>query len=55
MAECEVDVIHKISSELIAEHKKETAKLWDDIRSLHQATNQLQAQLYDMENQNYEY
>ena len=55
MAEREVDIIHKISSELISEHKKETAKIWDDILSLHHTTNQLQAQLYDMQNQNCEY
>jgi hypothetical protein len=54
MAECEVDIIHKISAELIAEHKKETAKLWDDILSLH-TTNKLQAQLYAVQNQNCEY
>ena len=55
MAEREVDVIHKISSELIAEHKRETAEILDEILSLHQTTNQLQAQLYDIKNQNCEY
>src|SRR4051812_13741891 len=55
MAECKVDIIHKISSELIAKHKEEVAELRDDILSLHQTTNQLQAQLYDIKNQNYEY
>jgi hypothetical protein len=55
MAEREVDIIHKISAEIIAEHKKETAKLWDDILSLHETTNKLQAQLYDVQNQNCEY
>jgi hypothetical protein len=55
MAECEVDIIHRISAELIAKHKKETAKLWDDILSLHETTNKLQAQLYDVQNQNCEY
>jgi hypothetical protein len=39
MAECEVDIIHRINAELIAKHKKETAKLWDDILSLHETTN----------------
>ncbi|KAK1619024.1 hypothetical protein QYE76_024541 [Lolium multiflorum] len=48
MAEREVDIFHKIVSELIAEHEKETAKLWGDILSLHDTTNKLQAQLYDM-------
>jgi hypothetical protein len=55
MAECEVDIIHRINAELIAKHKKETAKLWDDILSLHETTNKLQAQLYDVQNQNCEY
>ena len=45
MTEREVDIIHKICSELIAEHQKETAELKDEILSLHQTTNQLQAQL----------
>jgi hypothetical protein len=55
MAEREVDIIHRINQELIAKHKKETAELWDDILSLHETTNKLQAQLYDLQNQNYEY
>jgi hypothetical protein len=50
MAECEVDIIPKISAELIAEHKKETSKIWDDIFSLHETANKLQAQLYNMQN-----
>ncbi|KAK1648720.1 hypothetical protein QYE76_066525 [Lolium multiflorum] len=52
MAEREVGIFHKIVSELIDGHKKETAKLWDDIFSLHDTTNKLQAQLYDVHNQN---
>ena len=55
MAEREVDIFHRIVSELIAEHEKETAKLWSDILSLHDTTNKLQAQLYDVQNQNCEY
>jgi hypothetical protein len=55
MAEHEVDIIHRINQELIAKHKKETAELWDDILSLHETTNKLQAQIYDMQNQNCEY
>src|SRR4051812_39444625 len=55
MAEREVDVIHKKSSELIAKHKEEVAELRDEILSLHQTTNQLQAQLYDIQKQKYEY
>jgi hypothetical protein len=55
MAEREVDIIHRINQELIAKHKKETVGLWDDILSLHETTNKLQAQLYDLQNQNCEY
>ncbi|KAK1610762.1 hypothetical protein QYE76_034435, partial [Lolium multiflorum] len=52
MVEREVDIFHKIVFELIDEHEKETAKLWNDILSLHDTTNKLQAQLYDVQNQN---
>jgi hypothetical protein len=55
MAECEVDIIYRINQELVAKHKKETAELWDDILSLHETTNKLQAELYDLQNQNCEY
>jgi hypothetical protein len=55
MAEHELDIIYKINQELIAKHKKETAKLWNDILSLHETTNKLQASLYDLQNQNCEY
>jgi hypothetical protein len=55
MSECEVDIIHRINQELIAKHKKETAELWDDILSIHETTNKLQEQLYDLQNQNCEY
>jgi uncharacterized protein YjcR len=55
MAEREVDIIYRINQELVAKHKKETAELWDDILSLHETTNKLQAQLYDLQNQNSEY
>src|SRR3954468_13582339 len=55
MAEHEVDVIHKISSELITKHEGEVAELQEEIFSLRQTTNQLQAQLYDIHNQNCEY
>jgi uncharacterized protein YjcR len=55
MAEREVDIIHTINQELIAKHKKETVELWDDILSLHETTNKLQAQLYDLQNQTCEY
>jgi hypothetical protein len=53
--EQEVFKYKKMKQELIAKHKKETAELWDDILSLHETTNKLQAQLYDLQNQNYEY
>ena len=55
MAEREVDIIYKINAELIREHKKEVANLLDNISSLHETTNKLQAQLYDVQNQNCEY
>jgi hypothetical protein len=55
MAEREVDIIHRMNQELIAKHKKETAELWDDILSLHETTKKLQAQLYNLQNQNCEY
>jgi hypothetical protein len=55
MAVREVDIIHRINQELITKHKKETVELWDDILSLHETTNKLQAQLYDLQNQNCEY
>jgi hypothetical protein len=55
MAKRKVDIIHRINAELIAKHKKETVELWDVILSLHETTNKLQAQLYDVQNQNCEY
>jgi hypothetical protein len=55
MVEHEVYIIHRINIEIIANHKKETSKLRYDILSLHETTNKLQAQLYDMQNQNCEY
>ena len=55
MIECGVEINHKIINELIAEHKKETSKLWDDIFILSQTTSKLQAQIYDLQNQNCEY
>jgi hypothetical protein len=50
-----VDIIYRINQELAGKHKKETAELWDDIFSLHETTNKLQAQLYNLQNQNCEY
>jgi outer membrane receptor for ferric coprogen and ferric-rhodotorulic acid len=55
MAEHEVDIIHRINQELVTKYKKETTELRRDIFSLHETTNQLQAQLYDLQNQNCEY
>jgi hypothetical protein len=55
MAEREVDIIRRINQELITKYKKETIELWSDIFSLHETTNQLQAQLYNLQNQNCEY
>jgi hypothetical protein len=55
MAEREVDIIHRINQEFISKYKKETTELWNDVLSLHETTNKLQAQLYDLQNQNCEY
>jgi hypothetical protein len=55
MAERQVDIFYKINAEATKEHKKEVEGLWGDILSLHETTNQLQAQLYDVQNQNCEY
>ena len=55
MIERGVEINHKIINELIGEHKKETSKLWDDIFILSQTTSKLQAQIYDLQNQNCEY
>jgi uncharacterized coiled-coil DUF342 family protein len=55
MVEREVDIIHRINQDLVTKYKKETIELWRDIFSLHETTNQLQAQLYDVQNQNCEY
>jgi hypothetical protein len=55
MADCELDIISRINQELITKLKKETTELWDDILSLHESTNKLQAQLYNLQNQNCEY
>jgi hypothetical protein len=54
MAEREVELIHRINQELVTKYKKETTELWKDIFSLHETSNQLQAQLYDLQNQNCE-
>jgi uncharacterized coiled-coil DUF342 family protein len=55
MAEREVELIHRINQELVIMYKKETTELWSDMFSLHETTNQLQAKLYDLHNQNSEY
>jgi hypothetical protein len=55
MAEREVDIIHRVNQELVTKYKNEATELWKDIFSLHETTNQLQAQLYDLQNQNCEY
>src|SRR4051794_9903272 len=54
MAERQVDIFYKINSEFVSAHK-EVSSLWEDILSLHDTTRQLQSQLYDVQNQNYEY
>jgi hypothetical protein len=52
MAEREVDIVYRINQELVAKYKKETTELWRDVLSLQEMTSQLQAQLYDVQNQN---
>jgi hypothetical protein len=48
IAECKVDIIHRINQELVAKYKKETIELWRDILLLQEIASQLQAQLYDV-------
>jgi hypothetical protein len=55
MAEREVDIIYRINQELVAKYKKKTTELWKEVLSLQETTSQLQAQLYDVQNQNCEY
>ena len=55
MIEHGVEANHMIISELKNKHQEETSKLWDDIFLLHQTTTNLQAQIYDLQNQNFEY
>jgi hypothetical protein len=55
MAEREVDIIYRIHQDLVTKYKKETTELWKDVLSLQERANQLQAQLYDVQNQNCEY
>ena len=55
MIERRVEINHKIIDELIAKHKKETDKLWDNIFALSETTSKLQWQIYDLQNQNCEY
>jgi hypothetical protein len=55
MVEREVDIIYRINQDLVARYKKETTELWKDVLSLQETTSQLQAQLYDVQNQNCEY
>ena len=55
MIERGVEANHKIISELRDKHQEETSRLWDDIFLLHQSTTKLQAQIYDLQNQNFEY
>ena len=50
-----LDANHRMISELIAEHKKETEELRDDILYLYREISQLQAQIYDLHNHNCEY
>ena len=55
MMERGVEANHMIISKLKHKHQEETSKLWDDIFLLHQTTTKLQSQIYDLQNQNFEY
>ena len=55
MIERGVEANHMIISELKNKHQEETSKLWDDIFLLYQTTTKLEAQIYDLQNQNFEY
>ena len=46
---------HRIISDLIDEHRKETTLLWEKFNLLLKETSHLQAQIYDLQNQNCEY
>ena len=50
-----LDANHRMISELITAHKKEAEELRDYILSLYKEISQLQAEIYDLHNQNYEY
>ena len=50
-----LDANHRMISELVAEHKKETEELRYDILSLYRETSQLPTKIYDLHNQNCEY
>ena len=55
MVERGVEVNHRIISDLIDDHRKETALLWEKVDFLQKETSHLQAQIYDLQNQNCEY
>ena len=55
MVECGVEVNHRIISYLIDDHQKEIGLLWEKVNLLIKETSHLQAQIYDLQNQNYEY
>ncbi|KAK1695335.1 hypothetical protein QYE76_012032 [Lolium multiflorum] len=53
MAEREVDIFTRLCLNSLMDTRRRL-QLWDDIFSLHDTTNKLQAQLYDVHNQNYD-
>ena len=55
MVEREVEVNHRIISDLIDDHRKETGLLWEKVNLLLKETSHLQARIYDLQNQNCEY
>ena len=55
MVEGWLDVNHTMVTELLHEQKWESTKTWEAIDRLHVKVEDLQAQIYDPHNQNYEY
>ena len=55
MVERGVEVNHRVISDLIEDHRKETRLLWERINLLSKEIAHLQAQIYYLQNQNCEY
>ena len=55
MVERGVEANYNIISDLINDYHKETSLLWERVNLLQKETSNLQVQIYDLQNQNYEY